>query len=92
MFIYLIIMKKQEFEIIFAKVYPDFTRKLLDKVDELTPTEIKICMLIKMSFSNSQILDHLKISNNTLANTRSSIRNKFKLDRSQSLTNSIICL
>ena len=62
-------MKKQEFEIIFAKVYPDFTRKLLDKVDELTPTEIKICMLIKMSFSNSQILDHLKISNNTLANS-----------------------
>ena len=85
-------MKKQEFEIIFAKVYPDFTRKLLDKVDELTPTEIKICMLIKMSFSNSQILDHLKISNNTLANSRSSIRKKFKLDRSQSLTNSIICL
>jgi AraC family chitin signaling transcriptional activator len=85
-------MKKQEFEIIFAKVYPDFTRKLVHKVDELTPTEIKICMLIKMSFSNSQILDHLKISNNTLANTRSSIRKKFELDRSQSLTNSIICL
>ena len=92
MFIYLIIMKKQEFEIIFAKVYPDFTRKLVDKVDELTPTEIKICMLIKMSFSNSQILDHLKISNNTLANTRSSIRNKFGLSRKESLTNSILSI
>jgi DNA-binding CsgD family transcriptional regulator len=85
-------MKKQEFEIIFAKVYPDFTRKLVNKVDELTPTEIKICMLIKMSFSNTQILDHLKISNNTLANSRSSIRNKFRLSRKESLTNSILSI
>lgn len=85
-------MKKQEFEIIFAKVYPDFTRKLVDNVDELTPTEIKICMLIKMSFSNSQILSHLKITNNTLANSRSSIRNKFGLSRKESLTNSILSI
>ena len=84
--------EKQEFEIIFAKVYPDFTKKLVHNVDELTPTEIKICMLIKMSFSNSQILDHLKISNNTLANSRSSIRNKFGLSRKESLTNSILSI
>lgn len=84
--------EKQEFEIIFAKVYPDFTKKLVYNVDELTPTEIKICMLIKMSFSNSQILDHLKISNNTLANSRSSIRNKFGLSRKESLTNSILSI
>ena len=85
-------MKSKEFEIIFAKVYPDFTKKLVQNVDELTPTEIKICMLIKMSFSNSQILDHLKISNNTLANSRSSIRNKFGLSRKESLTNSILSI
>jgi DNA-binding CsgD family transcriptional regulator len=85
-------MKKQEFEIIFAKVYPDFTKRLVQKVDELTPTEIKICMLIKMSFSNSQILSHLKITNNTLANSRSSIRNKFGLSRKESLTNSILSI
>lgn len=85
-------MKNKEFEIVFAKVYPDFTKKLVQKVDELTPTEIKICMLIKMSFSNTQILDHLKISNNTLANSRSSIRNKFRLSRKESLTNSILSI
>ena len=85
-------MINKEFEIVFAKVYPDFTKTLVNKVDDLTPMEIKICMLIKMSFSNPQIMDHLKISNNTLANFRSSIRKKFELNRSQSLTNSIICL
>ena len=85
-------MKKQEFEIIFAKVYPEFTKKLIQNVDELTPREIKICMLIKMSFSNSQILNHLKITNSTLANSRSSIRNKFRLSRSTSLTNTILSI
>ena len=85
-------MKSKEFEIIFAKVYPDFTKSLVNKADDLTPMEIKICMLIKMSFSNPQIMDHLKISNNTLANSRSSIRKKFGLSRSTSLTNSILSI
>ena len=85
-------MKSKEFEIIFAKVYPDFTKSLVNKADDLTPMEIKICMLIKMSFSNPQIMDHLKISNNTLANTRSSIRKKFRLSRKESLANSILSI
>jgi DNA-binding CsgD family transcriptional regulator len=85
-------MKSKEFEIIFAKVYPDFTKSLVNKADDLTPMEIKICMLIKMSFSNPQIMDHLKISNNTLANSRSSIRKKFGLSRPTSLTNSILSI
>ena len=86
------LMINKEFEIVFAKVYPEFTRKLVNKANQLTPAEIKICMLIKMSFSNSQILDHLKISNNTLANFRTSIRNKFGLSRKESLTNSILSI
>jgi DNA-binding CsgD family transcriptional regulator len=45
-----------------------------------------------MSFSNAQIQEHLNISKNTLANTRSSIRNKFGLKRSESLTNAILCI
>ena len=86
------LMMNKEFEIIFAKVYPEFTRKLVNKANQLTPSEIKICMLIKMSFSNNQILNHLKISNNTLANSRSSIRNKFGLSRNESLINAIIAI
>ena len=81
-----------KFEITFAKVYPDFTRNLVSKANDLTPQEIKVCMLIKMSFSNSQILKQLKISKNTVSNSRSSIRNKLGLSRKESLTNFIISI
>lgn len=87
----MIVEQQYDFEINFAKIYPDFTCHLVNKVNDLTPREIKVCMLIKMSFSNSQIINHLKISKYTLANSRSSIRKKMALNRGQSLTNSILC-
>lgn len=69
---------KQNFEMEFAKVYPNFTKKLIQLNEELTFTEVKICMYIKMNFSNKQILDLMCISDSTLSNLRSSIRKKIK--------------
>jgi DNA-binding CsgD family transcriptional regulator len=85
-------MQAKKFEVTFAKIYPDFTKKLIQSTSNLSPQEVKVCMCMKMSFSNAQIQEHLNISINTLANTRSSIRNKFGLKRSESLTNAIICI
>ena len=82
----------ESFELKFAKIYPDFTRDLVGLVDNLTPSEIKICMCIKMSYSNVQIKDYMKISDSTIANLRSSVRHKFGLERSQSLTNAILLI
>ena len=82
----------ENFELRFAKIYPSFTKNLVAVVDNLTPSEIKVCMCVKMSFSNTQILKHLKISQSTLANLRSSIRHKIGLSRNQSLTNFVLCL
>ena len=82
----------ENFEIRFAKIYPNFTKDLVTVVDDLTPSEIKVCMCIKMSFSNNQILKHQKISQSTLANLRSSIRHKIGLSRSTSLTNAILSI
>ena len=82
----------ENFELSFAKIYPSFTKNLVMMDDNLTPSEIKVCMCIKMSFSNTQILKHLKISQSTLANLRSSIRHKIGLSRNQSLTNFVLCL
>ncbi len=67
-------LMQQNFEIEFAKVYPNFTKKLIQLNEELTFTEVKICMYIKMNFSNKQILDLMHISDSTLSNLRSSIR------------------
>ena len=82
----------ESFELKFAKIYPDFTKDLVNSVDNLSPSEIKICMCIKMSYSNVQIKDYMKISDSTIANLRSSVRHKFGLERSQSLTNAILLI
>ena len=76
----------------FTKAYKDFTKNLVSISKNISPQEIKICMCIKMSYSNAQILDHFKISPSTLANLRSSIRHKMGLSRSKSLTNSILSI
>ena len=82
----------ENFEIRFAKIYPNFTKDLVTVVNDLTPSEIKVCMCIKMSFSNNQIQEHMKISQSTLANLRSSIRNKIGISRATSLTNAILSI
>ncbi|MFL2617998.1 MAG: hypothetical protein ACJ0P0_10465 [Flavobacteriaceae bacterium] len=82
----------ESFELKFAKIYPDFTKDLVNLVDNLSPSEIKICMCIKMSYSNIQIKDYMKISDSTIANLRSSVRHKLDLERSQSLTNAILLI
>lgn len=78
---------EQNFEIEFAKIYPNFIKKLIRLCSNLTYTEVKICMYIKINFSNKQILEYMDISNSTLSNLRSSIRKKLNLKRSQSLLN-----
>ena len=80
----------ESFELKFAKIYPNFTKDLVSLVDNLSSSEIKICMCIKMSYSNVQIKDNMKISDSTIANLRSSVRHKLGLERSQSLTNAIL--
>ena len=85
-------MESKKFEITFAKIYPDFTKNLVCLKGNLSPSEIKICMCIKMSYSNIQIKEHMKISNSTIANLRSSVRHKLGLERSQSLTNVILVI
>jgi DNA-binding CsgD family transcriptional regulator len=85
-------MKNKKFEVTFAKIYPDFTKNLVSLKGNLSPSEIKICMCIKMSYSNIQIKEHMKISDSTIANLRSSVRHKLGLERSQSLTNAILII
>ena len=85
-------LMQQNFEIEFAKIYPNFTKKLIQLNEELTFTEVKICMYIKMNFSNKQILDLMHISDSTLSNLRSSIRKKLSLDRKKGLFTIIVNL
>ena len=82
----------KSFEFKFAKIYPNFTRNLVEACGELTYTEIRICMLIKMNYSNKEIIKNLNISSSTLANSRSSIRKKLRLKRNKNLSNFLLIL
>ena len=82
----------KSFEITFAKIYPDFTRDLIKSCGELTSSEVKVCMMLKINYSNKKILDELNISNSTLTNLRSSVRKKMGLKRSQNLSNTLLSL
>ena len=80
---------EQNFEMEFAKIYPDFTKNLIQLNSDLTFTEVKICMYLRINFSNKQILEYMDISDSTLSNVRSSIRKKLRIDRTQGLFNTI---
>ena len=80
---------EQNFEIEFAKIYPNFTKELVQLNNNLTFTEVKICMYLRINFSNKQILDYMDISDSTLSNVRSSIRKKLNLKRTEGLFNII---
>tara|TARA_B100000768_G_scaffold141262_1_gene132878 strand:+ start:590 stop:841 length:252 start_codon:yes stop_codon:yes gene_type:complete len=82
----------KNFEITFAKIYPDFTRDLIKSCGALTSTEVRVCMMLKINYSNKEILDQLNISNSTLTNLRSSVRKKMGLKRSQNLSNTLVSL
>ncbi len=80
---------EQNFEIQFAKIYPDFTKNLIQLNSDLTFTEVKICMYLRINFSNKQILEYMDISDSTLSNVRSSIRKKLNINRTQGLFTTI---
>ena len=85
-------LETENFELKFAKIYPYFTSNLIKTCNELTSSEVRVCMLLRISYQNKDIIKKLDISNSTLTNLRSSIRKKIGLKRSESLTNFIISI
>ena len=69
-------LETENFELKFAKIYPYFTSNLIKTCNELTSSEVRVCMLLRMSYQNKDIIKKLDISNSTLTNLRSSIRKK----------------
>lgn len=81
-----------DFELIFAETYPNFTKKLVKQYGNLTYSEIRLCMLIRIGYPSNKIEEILNISTSTYSNLRSGIRKKMGLTRDQYLTNIILCI
>lgn len=85
-------LETKNFEFKFAKIYPYFTSSLIKTCNELTSSEVRVCMLLRMSYHNKDIIKKLDISNSTLTNSRSSIRKKMGLKRNKNLSNFLLIL
>lgn len=69
----------------FNAVHGNFTAQLARMFPELTPTEVKICCLLRINLSSKDIAAMLYISVRTVEIHRGRIRKKLKLDNGGSL-------
>ena len=70
----------------FCMVHREFYYVLMQKYPELTPTEVKVCSLIRVGHCSSEIAELLSVSKRTVDRHRENIRCKLGLGRRESLT------
>jgi DNA-binding CsgD family transcriptional regulator/PAS domain-containing protein len=79
----------EEFVYKFQEVNPEFIQSLTRKHSNLSPTEIKICVLTRVGLNSKEISNMLKLSNRSIENHKYNIRKKFSLNRIQNFNNYI---
>lgn len=79
-----------EFETRFEQVHQGFFTRLLSDYHDLSPTELKICSLLRLNMSTKDIALLTNRSIGTVDNLRSYIRKKLKLDVDTNLTSFLL--
>lgn len=74
-----------QFNIAFNNVKPNFNKNLLEKYPDLSPAEIKLCLLINLGMSIKDISSLLNLSPDGIKVSRSRLRKKLNLDSTQNL-------
>lgn len=69
----------ERFQQEFQHVHQDFIRQIANDYPKLTPTELKVCALLKVNLSNKEIANLLSISLRSIESHRYSIRKKMDL-------------
>jgi tetratricopeptide (TPR) repeat protein/DNA-binding CsgD family transcriptional regulator len=80
------------FEEQFERVHSEFIARLRQRCARLTPTEIRICVLIRLNLSTKQIADVLFTSELTVKKHRGNIRRKLALEGDDNLNAMLISL
>ena len=70
----------------FTQLHPEFMRTLSKMHNSLTPTELKICALLKINLSNKEIATMLSVSTHNIEMHRYRIRKKFGLSTQTNLS------
>jgi DNA-binding CsgD family transcriptional regulator len=80
----------KQFETHFNAVYNEFTTRLLDQYQNLTPQEIKLCAFLRLNLNTKEIAHLLNISVRGVEICRYRLRKKLDLDRNVNLTDFIL--
>ncbi len=80
----------ETFEHQFNQVHRDFLKQLSSSYPALTPTELKIAVLIKLDLPTKSIANLLCLSQRTVENHRQAIRRKLKLKGEDNLVSFLI--
>jgi tetratricopeptide (TPR) repeat protein len=75
----------EEFETRFLGVHEKFFSRLKELAPDLTPSEIRICALIKLNLSTKEIVSITNRTVGTIDNARSKIRKKLNLNEDENL-------
>lgn len=81
-----------EFEKRFESVHQSFITKLSANYPDLSPTELRLCSLLKLSMSSKEIALLTNRSVGSVDNIRSKVRNKLGLDAEANLTSFLMKL
>ncbi len=69
----------------YSTIHPDFIKRLLQKNERLTPTEIEICQMLRLGLSNKEIADLLCVAPESMRVSRSRLRKKLGLETPDNL-------
>ncbi len=76
----------------FERAHQSLIQRLLNRAPHLTPTELRVCVLIKLNLSSKQIADALFASALTIKTHRANIRRKLGLAAQENLQSFLLSL
>lgn len=76
----------------FLEVHKDCVASIMKLAPDITPTELKTCILVRLSMSSKQIAQILKISERSVENHRNHARRKLGINKDLNLTTYLISL
>ena len=76
----------EDFKRTFENVHHNFFSQLLSGCPELSPTELKLCALIKLNLTPKEVASMMGISLDSVKTSRYRLRKKLELPQEQSLT------
>lgn len=82
----------KEFDFRYNELNDNFIAKLTARYINLSPTEIRLCAMLRLQLSTKDISEITRRSVRTIECTRSSIRKKMALNPSDNLTNHLLSI